>query len=234
MPTVERVFDLALLSLLSPLIVLAAIVIAAAIYLDSPGPVIFVSERVGKDGRRFPMFKFRKMRRDAAGHLLTQADDARFTPIGRFLSATRLDELPQAWNVVRGEMRLVGPRPELAPFVDEFSEPYREILTVTPGITGPAQLRFVDEKSLLGGHHDPAAVYRDHVLPAKIRIDVNYVRTRSLAGDVAIILRTVVLPLQLILARARARVRRAVPWAPAVGLATICLIVLAVSSSNLS
>ncbi len=91
-----------------------------AIYIDSPGPVMFRSWRVGRGGVPFAMLKFRKMRDDAGSDPLTIADDERFTPIGRFLAATRLDELPQVWNVLRGEMRLVGPRPELEYFVDQF------------------------------------------------------------------------------------------------------------------
>src|SRR5205807_3035693 len=134
--------------------------IALSIYIDSPGPVIFRSWRVGKDGAPFAMLKFRKMRADVGNHPVTEPDDDRFTPIGRFLSATRLDELPQIWNVLRGEMRLVGPRPELEFFVEQFAPEYEEILSVTPGITGAAQLRFVDERWLLHGE-DSAGTYRD-------------------------------------------------------------------------
>ena len=149
--------------------------IALAIYVDSPGPVIFRSRRIGKDGAPFEMLKFRKMRGRRRNAPVTLADDERFTPIGRFLSATRLDELPQFFNVLRGEMRLVGPRPELECFVSQFAHEYDEILTVTPGITGNAQLRFLDEKSLLSGRIRRGA-YCDHVLPEKIKIDLDYVR----------------------------------------------------------
>jgi lipopolysaccharide/colanic/teichoic acid biosynthesis glycosyltransferase len=113
----ERWMDLALVLLASPFIILVWAAIAIAIYLDSPGPVLFRTIRVGRDGEPFEMFKFRKMRLDSAGHPVTLANDERFTPIGRFLTATRLDELPNVINVLRGEMRLVGPRPELECFV---------------------------------------------------------------------------------------------------------------------
>jgi lipopolysaccharide/colanic/teichoic acid biosynthesis glycosyltransferase len=227
-----RAFDVVILAILSPLIVIAGVAIAVAIYVDSPGHVIFRSVRVGRGGRRFEMFKFRKMHAGAGGHPLTQADDERFTPIGRFLAATRLDELPQVWNVIRGEMRLVGPRPEIDCFVDQFADEYAEILSVTPGITGVAQLRFLDEKALLHGH-DPATAYRDRVLPHKIEVDIDYVRTRSFAYDVAILGRTVLMPFVLALKWARPRSSVLRGWASAAGLAGVLVVMFVLSSSNI-
>lgn len=229
----ERCFDLVLLALVTPVIVLVGLATAVAIYLDSPGPVIFRSHRVGRDGRLFVMFKFRKMRMGSEGHLLTVADDERFTPIGRLLAATRLDELPQAWNVLRGDMRLVGPRPELEYFVTQFSEQYADILAVTPGITGVAQLRFRDEKSMFHGDH-PATAYLDRLLPAKIVIDLDYVRSRSLAGDLKILARTVALPLAVLVSSARRRSWMLRAWLPAAGLAGVLLLAFALSSSSVS
>jgi lipopolysaccharide/colanic/teichoic acid biosynthesis glycosyltransferase len=231
--TVERWFDITLTIILLPVILIVGAAIALAIYLDSPGPVMFRSWRVGKNGVPFAMLKFRKMRADAGSHPVTLADDDRFTPIGRFLSATRLDELPQIWNVLRGEMRLVGPRPELEYFVSEFSEPYREILSVTPGITGEAQLRFVDEKSLLHGE-DPASAYRNHVLPLKIEIDLDYVRTRSLLRDLLLIARTVALPVTLLAHRLRLRSNSLRLWLPTAASAVVLVLAFVVTSSHLS
>jgi lipopolysaccharide/colanic/teichoic acid biosynthesis glycosyltransferase len=168
----ERCFDVAITIAVLPFCLVVAAVIAIAIYIDSPGPVFYRSRRVGRDGEPFEMIKFRKMRSDVEGHPVTLDNDERFTPIGRFLSATRLDELPQVWNVLRGEMRIVGPRPEVACFVAQYAADYEEILSVTPGITGDAQLLFVDEKRLLRGP-DPVRAYANHVLPAKIEIDLN-------------------------------------------------------------
>jgi lipopolysaccharide/colanic/teichoic acid biosynthesis glycosyltransferase len=223
----ERGLDLTLLLLASPLILLLAACIAIAIYLDSPGPVIFRSTRVGRDGQPFEMFKFRKMRLDSAGHPLTLADDERFTPIGRFLAGTRLDELPQVINVLRGEMRLVGPRPELEYFVAQFREAYGEILTVTPGITGISQLRFVDEHHLLHGP-DPVSAYRERVLPAKIEMDLAYTRCRTLIGDLVILARTVALPVALLARRGRwAIVRSWLPTAAFAGGLTVAFILAA-------
>jgi lipopolysaccharide/colanic/teichoic acid biosynthesis glycosyltransferase len=229
--TLERSFDLALLVLLAPVILIVGAAIAIAIYLDSPGPVIFRSLRVGRDGELFEMLKFRKMRTESEDYPVTLANDTRFTPIGRFLAATRLDELPQVVNVLRGEMRLVGPRPELECFVAEFAEEYTAILEVSPGITGHAQLRFLDEKALLQGE-DPATIYCDHVLPQKVKIDVEYARTRTIRGDLAILGRTVVLPISVLAAALRVRHRTLRTWLPATLLAAALVVAFALSSSN--
>jgi lipopolysaccharide/colanic/teichoic acid biosynthesis glycosyltransferase len=164
---------------------------------------------------------------------VTLADDERFTPIGRFLSATRLDELPQIWNVIRGEMRLVGPRPELEYFIAQYPREYDEILSVLPGITGRAQLRFVDEKSLLAGA-DPESVYCEHVMPEKIKIDLDYVRSRSLLGDLLLIGRTVALPVTLVAQRMRARSRALRLWLPTAASAIVLVLMFVVTSSHLS
>lgn len=227
-----RAFDLAVLLLFSPLLLVVGIAIAVAIFVDSPGSVIFRSTRIGRDGRPFAMLKFRKMRTGATGGSLTLTNDDRFTPIGRFLTATRLDELPQVWNVIRGEMRLVGPRPELACFVSEFASQYREILTVTPGITGVSQLEFLDETALFDGR-DPHAAYCEHVLPHKIKLDLAYVRTRSLRSDLLILARTAVMPLVVARRAARSRTSHLRDWASAAGLAAIVVALFVLSSSNI-
>lgn len=229
----QRCFDLMLTILMLPAIVVLGTAIALAIYIDSPGPVIYRSRRVGKDGDLFAMLKFRKMRRDASGHAVTLNEDDRFTPIGRFLAATRLDELPQFWNVLRGEMRLVGPRPEVECFVAQYAEQYAEILAVVPGITGNAQLRFINEKHLLSGP-DPESVYREHVLPVKIEIDLDYARSHSLLGDLAILGRTLALPTVLLVERLRAQPTMLRLWFPAAATAVILALVFVLASSQLS
>jgi lipopolysaccharide/colanic/teichoic acid biosynthesis glycosyltransferase len=228
----ERCLDVVLTVIALPVIALAAAAIAIAIYIDSPGPVIYRSWRVGRDGELFEMLKFRKMRREAPSHPVTLRDDDRFTPIGRFLAATRLDELPQIVNVLRGEMRLVGPRPELEYFTAQYATEYTEILTVTPGITGNAQLMFVDENSLLAGP-SPASTYADHVLPAKIAVDLDYVRRHSLTTDLWILARTAVLPFALVLERGRARSAAARLWMPSAAAAMLLAVVFIVVSSQL-
>jgi lipopolysaccharide/colanic/teichoic acid biosynthesis glycosyltransferase len=230
-PVAQRCLDVALTLLLTPVIIIVGAAIALAIYIDSPGPVIYRSERVGRNGRPFEMLKFRKMRREADNGPVTLDDDHRFTPIGRFLAATRLDELPQAWNVLRGDMRLVGPRPELECFVSQYAEQYQEILTVTPGVTGSAQLRFVDEKHLLGGP-DPETTYRTQVLPAKLEIDLAYARSHSLAGDIRILIRTAALPFALLFERLHHRSGWQ-QWLPVTTAALLLAVVFVAFSSQL-
>jgi lipopolysaccharide/colanic/teichoic acid biosynthesis glycosyltransferase len=150
------------------------------------------------------MFKFRTMRVGVAGHALAGAGDLRITPVGRFLRTTRLDELPQLLNVLRGEMSLVGPRPELREFVDLHSDEYREILAVQPGITGPTQLRYAGlEARLLSDQEDPDSYYRERLLPDKVALDLAYARSGSLAEDFRVIGRTSVLPITLATQRPR-------------------------------
>ena len=223
----ERWIDMAILLIALPLILPLAAAIAVAIYLDSPGPVLFRAIRVGRDGQPFEMFKFRKMRLDSEGHPITLADDERFTPIGRFLTATHLDELPNVINVLRGEMKLVGPRPEIARFVAQFPEPYAEIVRVTPGITGPAQLKFLDERHLLHGA-DPVTAYEEHILPAKILVDLGYARRHSLMGDLGILARTIVLPIAVFAGRTRwTMVRSWLPTAACALLLTLAFVLVA-------
>jgi lipopolysaccharide/colanic/teichoic acid biosynthesis glycosyltransferase len=226
----ERCFDVVVTIVALPVVAVLGALIALAIYIDSPGPVIYRSLRVGRGGRPFRMLKFRKMRREAASHPVTLDDDERFTPIGRFLAATRFDELPQVVNVLRGDMRLVGPRPELECFVAEFVDEYAEILTVTPGVTGNAQLRFVNEKSLLSGPA-PATIYTDQVLPAKIDIDLDYVRRHSLWVDLLILARTALLPFTLLAVRGRESSLRL--WIPSVAAAGVLALVFLLVSSHL-
>jgi lipopolysaccharide/colanic/teichoic acid biosynthesis glycosyltransferase len=228
----ERCFDLAILIVLLPAVLVMGAAIALAICLDSPGPVIYRSQRVGRGGQPFEMHKFRKMRREAGSDPVTLEDDERFTPIGRFLAATRLYELPQMWNVLRGEMRLVGPRPELECFVTQFAEHYAEILTVTPGMTGNAQLLFLDESAMLGGP-DPASSYCEHILPVKIDIDLRYTRTHSLAGDLRILARTAALPVVLLRDRAHTRSHTLRRWMPTAASAIIVALGFVLVSSHM-
>jgi lipopolysaccharide/colanic/teichoic acid biosynthesis glycosyltransferase len=206
--------------LILPVLLLIGGAVALAILLDSPGPILFKTVRVGRGGRPFVMLKFRKMRDDVAGLPLTLGNDARFTPIGRLLALTKLDELPQILNVLCGDMRLVGPRPELQEFIDKYPTPYDEILRYPPGITGTAQLRFATESRVLAECEDPVVLYCDELLPAKINLDLDYVRTHSILGDLAILSRTAILPLERIVTRFRVlsagRVRRFVTGAAVV------------------
>jgi lipopolysaccharide/colanic/teichoic acid biosynthesis glycosyltransferase len=175
-----------LLLLLLPLIV----VLAVAIVLDSPGPPFFWCRRLGYRNREFGMVKFRKMHVGAAGLPLTAPDDDRFTRLGRFLSKSKLDEIPQLWNVLRGEMSLVGPRPEDRRFVELQAEAYATILSVKPGITCFSQIAFARESEILDPT-DRERQYLERVLPQKVLLDQLYAEQRSLRLNVRILVWTI-------------------------------------------
>ncbi len=168
----------------------AMALLALAVKLDSPGPVLFRQERAGRGNRPFTILKFRSMRVGATGPLVTAAQDARVTRVGRFLRRTKLDELPQLWNVLVGDMSLVGPRPEVERYVRLFPEPYERILTIRPGLTDFAALEYRDEEETLNASADPESAYTDVVLPAKIVLYHRYLDEMSLGTDVALVLRT--------------------------------------------
>lgn len=182
----KRITDITLASL--SLVALAPIwtAVAIAIRLESAGPVLFQGERVGRGGVRFRMFKFRKMRENASGPALTTTDDVRFTRIGKFLARTKLDELPQLLNVLRGEMSVVGPRPEDPKFVELAGPAFRPVLRARPGITGLSQVHFAREHEHLAGG-DPEGAYIRDVLPRKIAMDTFYAENRTWLMDIKII-----------------------------------------------
>jgi lipopolysaccharide/colanic/teichoic acid biosynthesis glycosyltransferase len=187
-----------------PVVLVLATVVAIAVFLDSPGPIFYRSVRVGRGGHHFGMLKFRKMRREVRGPMLTSFADTRLTPIGRFLQATRLDELPQFWHVVRGQMSLVGPRPEVPEFVAMHADEYEEILSVVPGLTGLVQVQFIEESRLLAHVAD-----YEQILPQKVELDLTYVRRRTFGMDMAILGRTLVLPFTVFWHRGLAALSRA-------------------------
>lgn len=195
-PPALRALDLALIVLLAPVAVLAGGVIALAVFLDSPGPVFYRSRRVGRGGNVFEMVKFRTMVRGARGPSLSAREDERYTPLGRTLASSRLDELPQLLNVIRGDMRLVGPRPEIEEFVRAFPDEYERILSVPPGLTGPSQVAYAWEGDTLAEARevDRARVYRESILPLKLAIDLGYVESHSVSGDLLLLFRTSMLP----------------------------------------
>jgi len=176
------------LFLLSPVLA----VIAIAVKHGSPGPVLFRQTRVGRDGRPFSILKFRTMRVESAGREITVGADPRITPVGALLRAHKLDELPQLVNVLRGDMSLVGPRPEVPRYVALYPPEIKAIvLSVRPGITDPTSLTYRDESTLLGEAADPEQYYREILLPEKLRSYVDYVRNRSFGHDVRIIFTTI-------------------------------------------
>jgi len=186
----KRTFDIIVsllgLVVLSPLLLLIGFVIK----LDSPGPIFFRQERIGKGFRPFFIFKFRTMVQDLSGRgrLITVGDDPRITRPGGFLRKTKIDELPQLINVLKGDMSLVGPRPEIRQYVELFQKDYEEILKVRPGISDMASLKYSDEASMLGNSQNPGEEYVSRVLPDKIRLAKAYIRNSSFIFDLRLIL----------------------------------------------
>jgi lipopolysaccharide/colanic/teichoic acid biosynthesis glycosyltransferase len=182
----KRLLDVVVAGVALLLLSLLIGVVALAIKLESRGPVFYRCRRVGLRGREIRMLKFRKMRAGAVGDALTADDDERFTRLGRFLARTKLDEIPQLWNVLTGSMSLVGPRPEDPSFVALRRADYERILQVRPGITGLSQLAFARESEILDAR-DPVGDYVRRLLPAKTRIDRLYVTRRSIHLDLRIL-----------------------------------------------
>jgi lipopolysaccharide/colanic/teichoic acid biosynthesis glycosyltransferase len=191
------------LAVLSPLLLL----LSAAIIIDSGYPVFFSQDRVGRGFRKFRLRKFRTMQTGLSGSLITVAGDSRITNLGRLLRNAKLDEVPQFWNVLRGEMSVVGPRPEVSEYVELYHERYRRILAVRPGITDLASIHFRNEEAILAMSRDPLRDYRERILPMKLDLADRYLQTRSIFGDFAIIVRTA-----MIIARgSRTRIKSADP-----------------------
>lgn len=189
----KRVMDIAIavpaLLLASPLLLL----VAAAVALADGRPVLYLGARVGQQGRLFSLYKFRTMataeRAPVQGASVTIWDDPRVTRLGRWLRRLKLDELPQLINVLRGEMSLVGPRPEDPEYVALYTQEQRRILDIKPGITSVAALRYWNEAELLKGD-DWETVYREQLVPAKLALEFDYARTRTLWSDLGVIART--------------------------------------------
>lgn len=194
MTRAKRVTDvcgsLAGLLALAPLFLLVGITIAIE---GRGGPVFFTQDRVGRDGVRFRMWKFRTMAVGAEqkGAQLTVGADPRITGVGRWLRRFKLDELPQLLNVLRGEMSLVGPRPEVPRYVELYTEAQRAVLRLVPGITDPASIRYSDEAAELARASDPERFYIDEVMPEKIRLNLEYAARATPWSDILVVLSTV-------------------------------------------
>jgi lipopolysaccharide/colanic/teichoic acid biosynthesis glycosyltransferase len=189
--TGKRAFDIALSLTLLVAILPLLLLIALAIKLDSRGPVLYRVRRVGYRGRPLMMLKFRKMHNDATGGPLTLGGDARLTRVGRVLTKLRFDELPQLWDVLRGRMSVIGPRPEDPVFVDLHLDDYKFILSVRPGITGLSQLAYAEERRIIDDQ-DPIDDYIGRVMPQKLTLDTLYASRLNLRMDLLIIGWTIV------------------------------------------
>jgi lipopolysaccharide/colanic/teichoic acid biosynthesis glycosyltransferase len=186
---VKRALDFVVAALALVVLLPLLLLIALLVVLDSRGPVLYRAERTGFRGRPLRMLKFRKMGADAGGAALTVAGDERLTRLGAWLVRTKLDELPQLWHVLRGEMSLVGPRPESPEHVEQFRRDYDAILTVRPGLTGYTQLAFARELAILDPG-DPAGHYTSALLPQKVALDRLYASRPSTRRDLRILAAT--------------------------------------------
>lgn len=186
----DRIAALVGLLVLSPFL----IIIAIAISIDSRGGVFFVQTRVSKDFKPFGLFKFRTMRpfAEKEGKLTIGNNDPRITKIGAILRKFKLDELPQLFNVLNGTMNLVGPRPEVPEYVAHYSQEQRKVLSVKPGITDYASLLYFNENEVLAQSENPKETYLKVVMPAKLKLNLEYIEKRSFGEDLKIILKTVI------------------------------------------
>jgi len=185
----KRIFDIVLslanLLILSPFLVLAGILIK----LESKGPVLYKQLRVGLHGKPFYIYKLRTMEVGAEqkGPLITGAGDPRLTRVGGLLRKIKLDEMPQLFNVLKGEMSLVGPRPEAPKYVELYTDEYQKILTVRPGMTDPATVYFRNEEQLLAQAEDKEHFYINEIIPIKLELSLHYIKSRSLFYDIKLI-----------------------------------------------
>lgn len=188
----KRVFDL--IVALIGLIILAPVLLVAGILikLDSPGPILYWGDRIGRGGKPFKICKLRTMvhNADRLGPALTQGQDSRVTQTGRILRKWKIDEIPQLINVLRGEMSMVGPRPESPCYVQYYTPEQRQVLTVRPGITGLSQVRFRNEEELLNQCLDMEGEYITRIMPRKLALDLGYINEQSLLLDIRLIVQT--------------------------------------------
>lgn len=185
----DRIFGVIGFVLLSPFLA----VIALLVRLTSPGPVLFLQERVGKNGKPFRIMKFRTMVEGAEemGLKITVGNDARVTRVGETLRKFKLDELPQILNIVKGEMSFVGPRPEVPKYVAHYTQEQKKVLSIKPGVTDLASIKYRKESELLGQSMDPEKTYLEEIMPEKLRINLDYVERASLAYDLRLLWMTV-------------------------------------------
>lgn len=191
---IKRIFDF--LASLVGIIVISPIllVVAISIKIDSKGNVFFLQKRIGKNGVPFYIYKFRTMVSDAEklGKQITVGKDNRITKVGAFLRKYKIDELPQLFNVLNGDMSLVGPRPEVPKYVELYTEEEKRVLEVRPGITDLASLRYRDENDILGKVDNPEEYYINVIMKDKLKLNLEYIKKSNLIFDVSLILKTII------------------------------------------
>ena len=184
--SIDIVLAAALLVLASPLLLLCVLLVRR----ETAGPAFFRQARIGRNFRTFQMLKLRTMRFGEQGSAITVGSDARITGVGLWLRRWKLDELPQLWNVLRGEMSLVGPRPVIPELAWEFASDYEHLLKVRPGLTDPASVRYCNEAELLALAPDPLQYFKSVIIPEKLRIARHYLKNATVLSDLRVILQT--------------------------------------------
>jgi len=193
MNRIKRPFDLIFSFVGISLFLPVGALIALIIKIEDGGPIFYIQERVGQGGRHFKMIKFRTMIRNAdkIGSAITIGNDSRITRVGRWLRRFKLDEFPQLFNVLKGEMSFVGPRPEVPKYVTLYNDTEREVLNLVPGITDPASIIYRNENEILGKFGDPEKHYVEKIMPDKIRINLEYAKKANVLSDIFVILQTI-------------------------------------------
>ncbi len=191
-PFCKRAFDflssLCVLLILLPFLILIWLIVI----LGSPGGGFYRQTRVGKNGSEFLILKFRSMRKDAdKSGKLTAGNDSRVTGFGKFLRKSKLDEVPQLLNILAGQMSVVGPRPEVPEYVRLYSDDQRKVLTVRPGLTDLATIKYIDEQKILGETQDPEKRYVEEIMPAKLKLNLEYLAKRGFFFDLGLIFKTI-------------------------------------------
>jgi len=193
----KRAFDLVgslvAFIILSPIFLITAMLIK----LDCPGPVLYMAERIGKNGKLFEMYKFRTMVADAArlGSAITCNEDPRITRVGRFLRRTHIDEWPQFFNILRGDMSFVGPRPEAPTYIEHYTPQQREVLNGRPGMTGLAQVQYMQNEAAMLDATTLDEVYLNEILPKKLELDLQYIQNQSFLLDLQLLIQTLFITL---------------------------------------
>ncbi len=190
---IKRLFDISISFLALVILLPVLIIISIWVLLDSKGGIFYRQSRVGKNNRDFTLLKFRTMHpgADTKGLLTVGERDPRITGAGYSLRRTKLDELPQLINILAGDMSLVGPRPEVRKYVDLYTDEQLKVLNIRPGLTDNASLAYIDESEILAKSEDPEKTYIETILPAKLELNLQYIRERSLVKDIGIIFRTI-------------------------------------------
>jgi len=183
----RRFFDLAVSGAALAVLSVPLLIVGVAIALTSPGPIFFRHERIGRGGRPFWFYKFRTMNAGATGSQVTATGDSRIYPLGRWLRRWKVDELPQFWNIFRGDMSVVGPRPEVARFVSQYGRRERRILDYKPGLFSVSQLVYAHEADLLRTAANPEVAYVSQIMPRKVALDLEYETTRTFLSDLRLI-----------------------------------------------